>query len=46
MNKPGIRREESRMESAVKELIIKGFLVQSDKDVFQITNAGYKYLDR
>ena len=46
MNKPGIRREEARMESAVKELISKGFLAQSGKDVFQITDAGYKYLDR
>ncbi len=46
MNKPGIRREEARMESAVKELISRGFLAQTSKDVFQITDAGYKYLDR
>ena len=46
MNKPGIRRAEARMESAVKELISKGFLEQTGKDVFQITDAGYKYLDR
>lgn len=46
MNKPGIRRAEARMESAVKELISKGFLAQTGKDVFQITDAGYKYLDR
>lgn len=46
MNKPGIRREEARMESAVKELISMGFLTQTGKDVFQITDAGYKYLDR
>ena len=45
MNQPGIRREEARMESAVKELISRGFLAQTGKDVFQITDSGYIYLD-
>lgn len=45
MNKPGVRREEARMEAAVKELISKGFLTQTGKDIFQITDAGYKFLD-
>lgn len=45
MNTPGIRREEARMEEAVKELILKGYLTQNDKDFYQITDAGYKFLD-
>ena len=46
MNKPGVRREEARMEAAVKELISKGFLTQTGKDIFQITDEGYKFLDK
>lgn len=45
LNKPGIRREEARMEAAVRELISKGLLTQTGTDVFQITNLGYSYLD-
>ena len=44
MNNPGIRREEARMEAAVKELISKGFLTQTDKNIFQIMDAGYNFL--
>ena len=46
MNKRGGRREEARMEAAVKELISKGFLIQKGEDIFQITDAGYKFLDK
>ena len=45
MNTAGIRREEARMEAAVKELISNGFISHSDGNVFQITDAGYILLD-
>ena len=44
MNTPGIRREEARMEAAVKELIRNGYLEQTGDNVFQITDRGYKFL--
>lgn len=41
MNQPGIRREEARMEAAVKELIIAGMLEQTGDNLYQITDSGY-----
>jgi hypothetical protein len=46
MNEPGVRREEARMEAAVKELISKGYLTQTGNDIFQLTDSGYKFLER
>ena len=46
MNKAGIRREEVRMETALKELISKGYLSQTGTDIFQITDLGYKLIDK
>ncbi len=33
------------MISAVKELIIRGLLEQTGKDVYQITESGYSFLE-
>ena len=46
MNRPGIRREEARMEAAVKELISRGLLTQTGNDIFQITDVGYRIIDK
>lgn len=45
MNKAGVRREEAKMTSAVKELIIKGLLEQTGVDIYQITESGYSFLE-
>ena len=45
MNNPGIRRDEVRMEAAIKELIKAGLLEHTGKDTYQITDSGYNYLD-
>lgn len=45
MNKPEVRREEAKMISAVKELIIRGLLEQTGEDVYQITESGYSFLE-
>lgn len=45
MNKAGVRREEAKMTSAVKELIIKGLLEQTGADIYQITESGYSFLE-
>ena len=45
MNTAGVRREEAKMVSAVKELIIKGCLEQTGNDIYQITELGYTFLE-
>lgn len=45
MNTAGVRREETKMVSAVKELIIKGYLEQTGNDIYQITELGYTFLE-
>ena len=45
MNKAGVRREEAKMTSAVKELIVKGLLEQTGVDIYQITESGYSFLE-
>ena len=45
MNKPEVRREEAKMISAVKGLIIRGLLEQTGEDVYQITESGYSFLE-
>ncbi len=45
MNIAGIRREETRMISAVKELIVYGYLEQTGDDIYQITESGYLFLE-
>ena len=45
MNTAGVRREEAKMVSAVKELIIKGYLEQTGNDIYQITELGYTFLE-
>jgi hypothetical protein len=45
MNKEGVRREEVRMETALKELVDKGYLSQTGTNLYQITDRGYKFLD-
>lgn len=48
INKSGIRREEAKALAAVKELILSGYLLQSDSkgEVFQLTNEAYAYIDK
>lgn len=47
INKPGVRREEAKAYSAVRELVKNGYLSQSDSkgEVFQLTDAAYEYID-
>ena len=45
MNTAGVRRGEAKMVSAVKELIIKGYLEQTGNDIYQITELGYTFLE-
>lgn len=47
INTAGVRREEAKAYSAVKELVKKGYLSQRDDKghVFQLTNEAYEYID-
>lgn len=46
MNEEGNRREETRMLSAVKELLSKGYIEQTGEDIYQITDGGYTFLGK
>lgn len=48
INQSGIRRDEAKGLAAVNELILAGYLSQSDSvgKVFQLTNEAYVYIDK
>lgn len=39
------RREYAKWDEALKECMKKGFIEQRNKDVYVITNSGYKMVD-
>jgi len=45
LNTPGVRREEARMEAAIKELMMKGYLNETGKGIYKMTNYAYQYID-